>query len=153
MKSKRTKPMVNPGHVAPAEKPLPAAITGKTSVTLQPSRRCGKCGGVVGPAQPGERKCGCEQVRCVTMDGMVVYLTRAELNLIISARPVEVPGTDPGWLDAGRPTLVLEPATGLRATKSPPDVKVSSEDVRAALAASTELPSGCAPSSAKHEKA
>jgi AbrB family looped-hinge helix DNA binding protein len=33
-----------------------------------------------------------------------------------------------------RPKLVLDPATGLRITKSPPDVKVSSEDVRAALA-------------------
>lgn len=33
-----------------------------------------------------------------------------------------------------RPKLVLDPATGLRITKSPPEVKVSSEDVRAALA-------------------
>jgi AbrB family looped-hinge helix DNA binding protein len=33
-----------------------------------------------------------------------------------------------------RPKLILDQATGLRITKSPPDVKVSSEDVRAALA-------------------
>ena len=33
-----------------------------------------------------------------------------------------------------RPRLILDPATGLRITKSPPEVKVSSEDVRAALA-------------------
>jgi len=33
-----------------------------------------------------------------------------------------------------RPKLVLDPATGLRITKSPPEVKVSSEEVRAALA-------------------
>jgi AbrB family looped-hinge helix DNA binding protein len=33
-----------------------------------------------------------------------------------------------------RPKLILDPATGLRITKSPPEVKVSSEDVRAALA-------------------
>ena len=33
-----------------------------------------------------------------------------------------------------RPQLILDPATGLRITKSPPEVKVSSEDVRAALA-------------------
>ena len=33
-----------------------------------------------------------------------------------------------------RPELILDPATGLRITKSPPEVKVSSEDVRAALA-------------------
>jgi AbrB family looped-hinge helix DNA binding protein len=33
-----------------------------------------------------------------------------------------------------RPTLVDDPATGLRITKSPPEIKVSSEDVRAALA-------------------
>jgi AbrB family looped-hinge helix DNA binding protein len=32
------------------------------------------------------------------------------------------------------PTLVLDPVTGLRITKSPATVKVSSEDVRAALA-------------------
>ena len=30
--------------------------------------------------------------------------------------------------------LILDPATGLKITKSPPEVKVSSEDVRAALA-------------------
>ena len=33
-----------------------------------------------------------------------------------------------------RPKLILDRATGLRITKSPPEVKVSSEDVRAALA-------------------
>jgi AbrB family looped-hinge helix DNA binding protein len=33
-----------------------------------------------------------------------------------------------------RPKLILDPVTGLRITKSPPEVKVSSEDVRAALA-------------------
>jgi AbrB family looped-hinge helix DNA binding protein len=33
-----------------------------------------------------------------------------------------------------RPKLILNPVTGLRITKSPPEVKVSSEDVRAALA-------------------
>jgi len=33
-----------------------------------------------------------------------------------------------------RPRLILDPATGLRITKSPSEVKVSSEDVRAALA-------------------
>ena len=33
-----------------------------------------------------------------------------------------------------RPKLILDSATGLRITKSPPEVKVSSEDVRAALA-------------------
>jgi AbrB family looped-hinge helix DNA binding protein len=33
-----------------------------------------------------------------------------------------------------RPKLILDPATGLRITKSPPEVRVSSEDVRAALA-------------------
>lgn len=33
-----------------------------------------------------------------------------------------------------RSRLVLDPATGFRITKSPSDVKVSSEDVRAALA-------------------
>ena len=33
-----------------------------------------------------------------------------------------------------RPKLILDPATGLRITKSPAEVKVSSEDVRAALA-------------------
>lgn len=32
-----------------------------------------------------------------------------------------------------RPKLVLDPATGLRITKSPAEVKVSNEDVRAAL--------------------
>ena len=32
------------------------------------------------------------------------------------------------------PKLILDPVTGLRITKSPPEVKVSSEDVRAALA-------------------
>lgn len=32
-----------------------------------------------------------------------------------------------------RPKLVVDPATGLRITKSPSEVKVSSEDVRAAL--------------------
>lgn len=32
------------------------------------------------------------------------------------------------------PKLFLDPATGLRITKSPAEVKVSSEDVRAALA-------------------
>ncbi|MGO8698954.1 MAG: AbrB/MazE/SpoVT family DNA-binding domain-containing protein [Limisphaerales bacterium] len=33
-----------------------------------------------------------------------------------------------------RPRLILDPATGLRITKSPPEVKVSSKDVHAALA-------------------
>ena len=33
-----------------------------------------------------------------------------------------------------RPKLILDRVTGLRITKSPPEVKVSSEDVRAALA-------------------
>ena len=33
-----------------------------------------------------------------------------------------------------RPKLILDPATGLRITKSPAEVKVSNEDVRAALA-------------------
>jgi len=33
-----------------------------------------------------------------------------------------------------RPRLVLDPATGLKITESQPEVKVSSEDVRAALA-------------------
>jgi len=33
-----------------------------------------------------------------------------------------------------RPKLILDPATGLQVTKSPPNVKVTSEDVRAALA-------------------
>ena len=33
-----------------------------------------------------------------------------------------------------RPKLILESATGLRITKSPPEVKVSNADVRAALA-------------------
>ena len=33
-----------------------------------------------------------------------------------------------------RPKLIVDPATGLRITKSPTHVKVSSEDVRAALA-------------------
>jgi AbrB family looped-hinge helix DNA binding protein len=33
-----------------------------------------------------------------------------------------------------RPKLVLDPATGLRITRSPSTVKVSNEDVRAALA-------------------
>ena len=33
-----------------------------------------------------------------------------------------------------RPKLILDPATGLRITKSPPAIKVSSADVRAALA-------------------
>jgi AbrB family looped-hinge helix DNA binding protein len=33
-----------------------------------------------------------------------------------------------------RPTLIVDPATGLRITKSPPEIKVSSEDVRTALA-------------------
>jgi AbrB family looped-hinge helix DNA binding protein len=33
-----------------------------------------------------------------------------------------------------RPKLVVDPATGLRITKSPAAVKVSSQDVRAALA-------------------
>jgi AbrB family looped-hinge helix DNA binding protein len=33
-----------------------------------------------------------------------------------------------------RPSLILDRATGLRITKSPPQVKVSSEDVRAAWA-------------------
>jgi AbrB family looped-hinge helix DNA binding protein len=32
-----------------------------------------------------------------------------------------------------RPTLILDPATGLRVTKSPCGVEVSSEDVRAAM--------------------
>jgi AbrB family looped-hinge helix DNA binding protein len=32
-----------------------------------------------------------------------------------------------------RPKLILDPATGLRMTKSPAEVRVSSEDVRAAL--------------------
>ena len=64
------------------------------SKTFQPSRRCGKCGGIVGPSKPEERECACEQVRCTTADGKVVYLTLAELNLIISARPVDVVQTD-----------------------------------------------------------
>jgi hypothetical protein len=132
---------------------LPPEIAGNAPKTYQPSRRCGKCGGVVRTANSGERECTCEQVVCVLADGTVVYLTRGELNLIISARPVEVPGTDPGCLDAGRPTLVPDLATGLRITKSPPAVKVSSEDVRAALTASPELPSGRAPSITEHEKA
>jgi AbrB family looped-hinge helix DNA binding protein len=33
-----------------------------------------------------------------------------------------------------RPRVILDPATGLKITKSPAEVKVSSEDVRAALA-------------------
>lgn len=33
----------------------------------------------------------------------------------------------------GRPTLVIEPRTGLRVTKSPEQVRVSSDDMRAAL--------------------
>jgi len=33
-----------------------------------------------------------------------------------------------------RPRLILDRATGLRITKSPPEVKVASDDVRAALA-------------------
>ena len=33
-----------------------------------------------------------------------------------------------------RPKLILDPATGLRITQSPPEVKVSNEDVRTALA-------------------
>jgi hypothetical protein len=33
-----------------------------------------------------------------------------------------------------RPKLILDPAMGLQVTKPPPDVKVTSEDVRAALA-------------------
>ena len=33
-----------------------------------------------------------------------------------------------------RPTLIVDPATGLRITKSPSEIKVSSEDVRTALA-------------------
>jgi hypothetical protein len=33
-----------------------------------------------------------------------------------------------------RPRLMVDPTTGLRITKSPPEIKVSSEDVRAALA-------------------
>ena len=33
-----------------------------------------------------------------------------------------------------RPKLIVDPATGLRITKSPRETKVSSEDVRAALA-------------------
>jgi AbrB family looped-hinge helix DNA binding protein len=33
-----------------------------------------------------------------------------------------------------RPKIVMDPATGLRITKSPGEVKVSSDDVRAALA-------------------
>ena len=33
-----------------------------------------------------------------------------------------------------RTKLILDPATGLRITKSPPEVKVSNADVRAALA-------------------
>jgi hypothetical protein len=81
---------------------LPPEIAGKTPGICPPSRRCGKCGGIVGPAKPGERKCTCEQVACVMVDGTVVYLTRTELKLIISARPVDVPGTDLGWLDAER---------------------------------------------------
>ena len=101
MKGKRTTPTAILGLATPAEKPRVVSISGKPPVRLPPSRRCGKCGGVVGPAQPEERECACELVRCVMVDGMVVYLTRAELNLIISARPVEVPGTDLGRLDTG----------------------------------------------------
>ena len=33
-----------------------------------------------------------------------------------------------------RPRLIVDPATGLKITESQPEVKVSSEDVRAALA-------------------
>ena len=33
-----------------------------------------------------------------------------------------------------RPRLIVDPATGLKITESPPEVKVSSEDVRTALA-------------------
>jgi AbrB family looped-hinge helix DNA binding protein len=33
-----------------------------------------------------------------------------------------------------RPKLILDPVLGLKITKSPPEVKVSSDDVRAALA-------------------
>jgi len=32
-----------------------------------------------------------------------------------------------------RPRLIVDPATGLKITESPPEVKVSSEDVRTAL--------------------
>jgi hypothetical protein len=72
---------------------LPPEIAGNDPKTYAPSRRCGKCGGIVGPAKPEERECTCEQVRCTLADGTVVYLTRAELNLIISARPVDgLPG-------------------------------------------------------------
>ncbi len=83
---------LNANHPVPVG--LPPEIAGNAPKRYPPSRRCGKCGGTVGPAKPEERQCTCEQVRCVTADGVVVYLTRAELKFIISARPVEVPQGD-----------------------------------------------------------
>ena len=88
----------NTNHPVPVG--LPPEIAGNAPKRYPHNRRCGKCGGM-GTANPGERKCDCEQVACVLADGTVVYLTRGELNLIISARPVEVPGADPVWLDTG----------------------------------------------------
>ncbi len=54
------------------------------------SRRCGNCGGIIGSSGPGEKNCTCEQVRCVTAQGSVIYVTQAELDFILSARPPEV---------------------------------------------------------------
>jgi hypothetical protein len=73
---------------------LPPEIAGHAANRYTRSRRCGKCGGIVGPSKPEERECACEQVRCTMADGKVAYLTLAELNLIISARPVDVVQTD-----------------------------------------------------------
>jgi hypothetical protein len=90
---------LNPMHSVPVG--LPPEIAGNNRKKYPPSRRCGKCGGTVGPAKPGERECTCEQVRCTMADGTVVYLTRAELKLIISARPVDVLPGDLSGLDVG----------------------------------------------------
>jgi len=90
---------LNANHPGPVG--LPPKIAGNAPNRYPPSRRCGKCGGIVGPAKPEERECTCEQVRCTMADGTVVYLTRAELNLIISARPVDVLPGDLSSLAAG----------------------------------------------------
>ena len=90
---------LNAQHPVPVG--LPPEIAGNAPKTYQPSRRCGKCGGIVGPAKPEEWECTCEQVRCTMADGTDVYLTRAELNLIISARPVDVLPGDLSSLAAG----------------------------------------------------
>lgn len=90
---------LNAKHLVPVG--LPPEIAGNAPKRYPPSRRCGKCGGIVGPAKPGERECTCEQVRCVTADGFVVYLTRAELNLIIWARPADLVQTDLASLAGG----------------------------------------------------